>query len=479
MHRLHDTLRPASAILAAAVLVAACTGSAATGTIPATASPEPTATPVASESAGPSATPVETPVPSGAPVNWSLIMGKAPLAAPAADRGAAAGARLNDFGLDMLRKMGADGNLVASPASIALVMAMVRAGASGSTATQMDAVLHGLGASGQSAEFVALLNQLKQQTIYLDPDGQPLEPGSTPNPKAPDPAAELRIANQVFSQKGMTLKQPFLDSLSSSFGAGVGQLDFRNQTESARLTINKWASDNTHGRIPEVLQPGDLSPDVVIALANAIYLRAPWQDPFDPAKTKPLPFTTAGGTVKQVPTMAAERMLEYGAGTGYRAVEIPLTYVTDMRMLVVVPDNMASFTASLSAAKLSTIRTSMTSYIVTLTLPRFSGESRFELSSLLRSLGMPDLFDPAKADLSGISSDTKIFIDKVIHQANIDVVEDGVTASAVTIALGLGAGMVEPPRTTFQINKPFLYFIQDRGSGAILFMGRVNDPTTK
>jgi serpin B len=489
-----SVIRRTAAVLAAVLVVAACGGGAVTPSASASANPspspwhapsyalwQPSQSIGPSDSYAPSASQSATAGSSIGPLEFAIARGSAPLANPAADFGAAAADRINDFGFDLLRKMDTKSNLCASPTSVALALAMVRAGAAGTTATQMDQVLRSFGAPGQSSEIVALLEQLSSQTIYGDADGWPLEPGSTPDPANPDPIIELRVANQAFAEKRMALKPGYLDSLSSSFGAGVGLLDFMNDPETARLVINKWASDNTHGRIPNVLQEGDLDEFTRIALANAIYLKAAWLAPFDPDETKPRPFTTADGSTVSVPTMASSRQMSYAAGAGYRAVNLPLTGWS-LEMTIVVPDNMASFTSSLTNARFDAIVEALSTYDVDLYLPRFSVETRTDLAKLLSSMGMTYLFDPGRADLTGITEDPiamPLYITKVIHQANIDVLEDGVTAAAVTVAVG-GKGSAgpgnPPPHVVLKVDKPFLYFVRDAGSGAVLFMGRVNNP---
>ncbi len=407
-------------------------------------------------------------------------MGNGALLQAAVDGGALAGSEINDFGIDLLRRLDSTGNLCASPASVALDLAMVRPGARGLTATEMDSALHEFGSAGQAAEVVALLNSLQSKTAYDDSEWTSNDPAATPDHTGKQPAVELDVSNAVFSQKGMNLAQAYLDALSSGFGAGVGLLDYQNDPESARLTINKWASDATRGRIPEVLQSGDVNTLTRIAIANAIYLKAGWLHPFDPAATKELPFTRADGSRVSVPTMATEGLFLYSAGSDYRAVLLPLG--TDMAMTIVVPSDIASFVERLTSAKLDTIDGAGPAYDVQLTLPKFSANSRFDLVGLLTAMGMPTLFDPNRADLSGITTDQKLYIAKVIHQANIDVVEQGTTASAVTISLG--AGMGGPPEATpvpvqFHVDRPFLYFIRDSRTGAILFMGRIDDPSAK
>jgi serpin B len=180
--------------------------------------------------------------------------------------------------------------------------------------------------------------------------------------------------------------------------------------------------------------------------------------------------------------MAMDQELRYAAGKGYRAVQLPLggSYGS-LSMTIIVPDDMSSFVNGLTAAKLASIDGQADGYDVDLTLPRFSADSRTDLASVLAAMGMPTAFDADKADLSGITTDEKLLIDKVIHQANIDVVEQGTTAAAVTVVLlgttGGGPEPTPPPHVKFHVDKPFLYFIREMTTGAVLFMGRIDDPS--
>ena len=478
--------RALAASLVVLIVAAACGTAVSTPTqsFSPTGSPGPTATASPTDSASPSPTSVQTPStspkatqPAGA--GFAIAMGNAPLLAPADDNGALAGAEINDFGFDLLRRLDSKGNLCVSPASIALALAMVLPGARGQTAAEMDKVLHGFGSTGQEREMVALLKAFQDANQYDDSawyDSHPdASPDATPDRTGLAPFSELDVSNALFAQKGMGLGQAYLDALSSEFGAGVAQLDYAADPEAARLIINKWASDATKGRIPQVLQPGDVDNSTLIELANAIYLKSGWEDPFDPTKTKPLPFTTASGKKVSVPTMATQLLLAYSHGPGYRAVDLPLS---TMSMTFIVPDDMAAFVKSLTAAKLKAIDKASVESIVTLTLPRFSNESRVELAQVLAAMGMPTAFSDS-ADLSGISADRKILLATVVHQANIDVVEEGVTAAAVTVVGGKGSAGPPPPKVTFNINKPFLYFIREWTTNTVLFMGRVDDPSTK
>jgi serpin B len=473
----------------AVFIVSGCSGAIAT---PSSSPASPRATnslpsPLPSPSSdGPAVVPSPTPTaqPPGADVpswlagDFSVAMGRSTNLAADSDMGLATGQHIDDFGFELLRRIQSkDKNLCVSPTSIALAFAMVRLGARGQTAVEMDKVLAGL-APKDAAQVLALIADLRSQASYLASDGamQILMPDTTPDPTW-TPAVELNMANEAFLQKGMKFEQPYLDALYSEFGAGLGLLDFSANPEAARLAINKWASDQTRGRIPNALQPGDVDNSSRIALANAMYLHAGWQVKFDPKKTTGRTFTTSAGNGKTVPTMAETIETRMASTREYQAIVLP--YSGNLWMTVIVPTDMTGFVNSLTASKLNSIESSMPTYKVDLRLPKFSIDSRFNLADTLSQMGMPTAFTP-QADFSGISADQPLMLKRVIHQANIDVVEDGTTAAAVTISLGSTTGGMPPeyPKAQLRIDKPFLYFVQG-GQGVVLFEGVVNDPTSK
>ena len=408
-------------------------------------------------------------------------MGRLDRAIPLDDNGATAGREIDAFGFDLYGRLDSKGNLCVSPTSIALALAMLRPGAKGITASQLDQVLHSLGSPDQNRALASLLESFSGDTVYDDNawymDHPDASPDATPNHATMTPAVELQVSNQAFVQKGMNIEPAYLDDLYSGFGAGLGLLDFSGDPEGARAAINKWASDRTHGRIPEVLHEGDIDASTRFALANAVFLHAGWTNQFDPLLTKSLAFTTRSGKSVSVPTMAQTEETQYAAGKGYRAVDLSFTG-SPMNMTIIVPDDMAGFQPGFDANKLKAIDSAMSTYEVNLTLPRFSIESRLELSSVLAAMGLTDVFSE-RANLSGISAQP-LSVSGVIHQANIDVVEEGTTAAAVTVITGAtaGPGGDDTPKATLHVDKPFIYVIRD-GSGAILFMGRVDDPSLK
>jgi serpin B len=284
----------------------------------------------------------------------------------------------------------------------------------------------------------------------------------------------LRIANAPFAQRGMPLEAAYLGALASRYGAGLRVVDYQGAAEAARKLINGWVDGQTEHRIPELLVPGVLTPATRLALVNAIYLKAPWQDAFPVDATKPGGFTRADGSIVQVPTMATTAAMRYAAGTGWKAVELP--YVGgSLAMTVIVPDDLTIFERTLTADQLATITGSLADGQVVLSLPKFSIETKAELADILAKLGMPTAFSEA-ADFTGITTAERLAISNVIHQANIDVDEKGTTAAAATAVVMRATAILAQP-VTVRVDRPYLFALRDVPTGAILFLGRVGDPS--
>ena len=374
-----------------------------------------------------------------------------------------AGAALDAFGLDLYRAVvTGQTNVVFSPASITLALAMARAGARGQTAAEMDAVMHAV-ASDEHAGWLNALDQAlsARSGTFKDESGQDL------------PVA-LRIANAPFAQQGMPLEKAYLEALAARYGGGLRLVDYVAQTEKARALINGWVDAQTEHRIPELLVPGVLTPETRLALVNAIYLKAPWQTPFSADATKPDAFTRADGSTVQAPFMVTTASLRYASRDGWRAVEIP--YIGgSLAMTVILPDNLARFEQTLTADAFAAITGALTQTQVALALPKFGIETKAELGPILAALGMPSAFDD-RADFSGITTAEQLVISNVIHQANIDVDEKGTEAAAATAVVMRATAMPAEP-VAFRADRPFLFALRDVPTGAVLFLGRVGDPS--
>ncbi len=387
--------------------------------------------------------------------------------AGSAEDAAAAGSAINAFGMALYQRIVAEdpsANLVVSPTSIALALSMARAGARGQTATEMDAVLRDLGTDGHAAWVAALDSLLNARTgSFQDGSGQAQD-------------VTLRIVNAPFAQRGFALEPSYLDALSARFGAGLRLVDYVKAAEAARQAINGWVADQTEQRIRELLAQGDVDAMTRLVLVNAIYLKAAWQTPFDDGATAPAPFTRLDGTTGDVPLMHSGGQLPYASGTSWRAVELP--YVGGkLSMLVIVPDDLAAFEKTLDGAALARIASGLGSREVILALPKFGMESRVGLGPVLAALGMPTAFTDA-ADFSGITKQAPLQISAVIHQANIDVDEKGTEAAAATAVVMRATGMAAEP-VTLTVDRPFLFALRDVDTGAVLFLGRVADPSVR
>lgn len=425
------------------------------------------------DSAGPATTPpgpVTTPPgpgPSAAGEARSLVARESADPALAAQAAAA----VNAFGADLYARVSGDGteNLVCSPTSIVLALAMTRGGALGATATEMDTVLHAaeLGADPAALHpgMNALTSELEARSGTFDVMGEPA-------------TVELSIANSLWGQDGLPWVDSFLDLLAAQYGAGMRLVDYLADAEAARTAINEWVAVETKDRIPELLGEGTITPDSRLTLVNAVYLKAPWLEPFAEGATAPGPFTTASGATVDVPMMRASRSLGYSSGDGWQAVDLPYAGGA-LSMLLLVPDlgQLAAVEAGLAAGLLEDAVRSSAGRDVNLGLPRFDLETKVELNAVLAALGMPGAFDPSAADFSGMTTAEQLFIGVVVHQANITVDEEGTEAAAAT-AVGMRAtsAPMDPP-VELTIDRPFLYAVRDTVTGAVLFLGRVSDPS--
>ncbi len=379
--------------------------------------------------------------------------------------GASAGAAVNAFGLDLYRAV-ADangaGNVVISPASIALALAMARAGARGQTATEMDGVLRDLASDGHAGWVAALDAALNARTgTFQDLMGDPQQ-------------VTLRVVNAPFAQRGLALEPAYLDALASRFGAGLRLVDYVHAAEAARTLINGWVAGETQQRIPELLARGAIDDKTRLVLVNAIYLKAAWQTPFMTEATANAPFARPDGSSVDVPMMRNQDEYPYAFGDGWQAVELP--YVGgQLAMLVIVPDDLTAFSRSLDGDSLAAIVGNLASAQVNLGLPRFGAETQAELGPVLASLGMPTAFTD-EADFGGITTQEALAISAVIHQANIDVDEAGTEAAAATAVTMRATGIAADP-VSLTVDRPFLFALRDLQTGAIVFLGRIVDPS--
>jgi len=364
----------------------------------------------------------------------------------------------NSFAADIYAAVRAGSeNLFLSPFSIATALSMVHAGARGKTAEQMAAVLHLPRAQEQASGFAALLKQLQSGA---DAGGY-----------------RLSIANGLWLEKVFPFLPAFVATLTSEYGAAVEPTDFVNESEAARREINAWVERQTQEKIKDLFPARSIQPLTRLVLANAIYFKGKWATQFRSQFTAGAPFTTSAGSKLTVRMMQHHGGFPYYQEPGFQLLEMPYKSAR-LAMDVFLPrtaTGLEEFERSITAAKLAEWLSHLHRETVDIFFPRFNVTSSFELNRVLASMGMPEAFAPG-ADFSGMSPrGRELNISAVLHKAYVDVNEEGTEAAAATgvsvITMAAAARPVE-----FRADHPFFFVIREVSSGAILFMGRVEEP---
>ena len=362
------------------------------------------------------------------------------------------------FATRLYAKLPHDGNLFSSPTSIRIALAMASAGARGDTAKQMETslALQGLPQSihdGFAAELRDLGASNSKQTV--------------------------RVVNRLWAQKSRPFNADYVSLLQRNYAAPLAELDFHADTDKSRLTINAFIEESTEHKIKDLLPPGALAKETKMVLTNAVYFKAGWQQPFEPSATTDAPFFVSKAKTTQAKLMTTTHSFRYAKTADAQVLELP--YASgQMSMMIVLPnekDGISKVESTITDNSIATWARALSSTEVNVKLPRFTMTSRFSLADKLGAMGMPLAFDPAKADFSGIDGTKELYLGDVIHQAFVAVDEKGTEAAAATAVVAVaGAAMPVAPPIDFRADHPFVFFIRDT-RGAVLFMGRVADPT--
>ncbi|MEZ4330107.1 MAG: serpin family protein, partial [Polyangiales bacterium] len=295
-------------------------------------------------------------------------------------------------------------------------------------------------------------------------------------------SATLRVADRLYAQAGLALQEPFLAITRDDYDAPLELLDFGADPDAARGTINRWVETRTEQRIPELLPSGAITPLTRLVLVNAVYFKGTWRTPFDPAETEPRTFLVQGIAESNVTTMRARGRFSFGRGDGVQVLELP--YAGDeLSMLLVLPStrgerSVGAVEETLSERVLTIWRAAMSEQEVEVQLPRFRLEPpSAPLSGALQALGMRDAFRET-ADFRGMAGpQSGLYLAEVYHKAFIEVTEEGTEAAAATgVVVATRSARPQPEPARFIADHPFLFFIVERRTGAILFLGRVSDP---
>jgi serpin B len=356
----------------------------------------------------------------------------------------------------------APGNLFFSPASISTAFGMAYAGARGQTAAQMATVFHfTLPPAQLHPAMGALLGQMNAQHAGY----------------------ELHAADALWAERDAHFLPGYLDLTRADYAAGFHRVDFKAAPDQVRATINQWIAQQTNNKIQNLIAPGVLTPATRLVLTNAIYFKGTWLDPFEKSLSQDEDFHVSAMQTVKAPMMHRTGTYRYFDGGTFQALELPYQG-NDLSMVVFLPRD----TAGLAALERSFTAADAKDWLqhlaaapkVILSMPRFTMTQEFELSSALRAMGLPLAFSGA-ADFSGMTGKPDFTISAAIHKAYIDVNEQGTEAAAATSivmrALAMRSQQPEPPPVVFRADHPFLFLIRQTQSGAILFMGRVDDPT--
>lgn len=363
----------------------------------------------------------------------------------------------NEFGVELFTKVAQEENknLMLSPLSASAALTMLLNGCDEDTYDQLKETLkypEGMNISDINEVYKSLVAQLL----------------------VVDPKVKLALANAIFYRQGFSVKDPFLNTMSTDFDAEIAGLDF--SLPSALTTINKWASDNTNAKIPKVLD--EISGDAVMFLMNALYFKGDWSYQFDKALTSDRPFYTSGSNSVTVSTMKGDVGSKVTYGSNYKAIELPYGR-TNFTMVAVVPEGtLSDFNATLTAEKWNTITSSFDAQEVfgerIVHMPKYKFSYEKYLNDQLQSMGMLDAFNPGLANLSGIS-DASIYVSFVKQNTFVEVDEKGTEAAAVT-TIGVELTSFPPQPQEFVIDKPFVFAIRERTTNALLFIGQVVNP---
>ncbi len=365
------------------------------------------------------------------------------------------------FAFDMLRQAAKGDNFFFSPESLSMALAMTYGGARETTAQEMAHALHfSLPDDRLHATFGALDLALAERSAKPVESGQPFQ---------------LNIVNSVWGQRGYAFLPSYLDLLAEHYGAGLSLLDFASDPEGARSAINRWVSDRTATRIPELVPPGVITPATVLVLSNAIYFNASWEVPFEPRDTTDGVFRRFDGSATTAHLMHQTKEHRYTEGHGWQALEL-LYAGADVSMLVILParGRFEEVREELDAWGLSAVVAALSTRSVVVALPRFQFRTSVRVKPALQAMGMKQAFVGGAADFSGMDGTKSLFLQDVVHEAYVSVDERGTEAAAAT-AVVVGR-LSAPEPATFDADRPFLFLVRDNLTGAVLFLGQVTEP---
>lgn len=356
------------------------------------------------------------------------------------------------FGINLLENLSESkkGNIVFSPLSIWLAMAMLYEGANSSTAEEIAKVMY----------FPENKSLLRENINYFLKKFGICSENFT-----------LSIANSLWAQNGFPVRDEYVNILKNYYYAYFKLLNFIKDPEKARIIINSWVENKTMGKIKDFFPKDSITKSTVAVLVNALYFHGLWANPFNESKTNKGDFHTPNGIV-EVDMMHQLNFFRYAEDRDAQIIELPYNG-TNLSMLVILPKGN---TLNISIENLNKWRENLEMKRVDITFPKFKIDAKFSLKESLEAMGIREVFT-ARADLSLISPERGIFASDVFHETYVSVDERGTEAAAAT-GIPIEKTSIPSPPVEFKANHPFLFLIEDRGTGAIFFMGLVEEPVS-
>ncbi|XP_006892796.1 PREDICTED: serpin B11 [Elephantulus edwardii] len=383
-----------------------------------------------------------------------------------------------EFCLDVFKELNNDSmgeNIFFSPLSLIYALSMILLGAQGNSAEQIEKVLH-------LNRIVESLNPEFKDTCKCSGAGRihsELE-AIFSQIHQPDSNYTLSIANRLFGTNVRTFHQIYLNSSEKLYGAQLQTVDFEHSPEETRKTINAWVESKTNGKVVNLFEKGTIESSSVLVLVNAIYFKGQWQNKFNEGETTKTSFQLSEGESVIVEMMYQSGVFRLASITQPQIQILELPYINNqLSMLILLPVGTTKLEQIENQLNVKTFQEWTSSFIlvereVEVHIPRFKLEIKYDLNSLLKSLGIVDVFDQNKADLSGMSSPRGLYLSKVVHKSYVDVNEEGTEAAAAT--RDIIAVKRFPNRAKFIANHPFLFFIRHIRTNNILFCGKLASP---
>jgi len=376
----------------------------------------------------------------------------------------------NQFAFDLYSKLNKNENIFYSPYSISSALAMTYEGAKGQTADEMKSVFHFPKENILRPNFASIYNSVNKKSK----------------------ACELKTGNALWVQQNYGFLEDYTNRVEKYYGGKASNLDFVKQTEKSRQTINSFIEEQTNNKIKNLIPKGVLDSMTRMVLTNAIYFKGTWEWEFKKSKTSEQDFKITSNNIVKTPMMfmkPEKAKFNYADLEKLQILELPYKG-EDISMLILLPkqgenynyktDGVITYNYTLedielSSKKLNEYKSQMKeTKLDAIYLPKFEFDTKYFMKETLSSLGMPTAFDAGNADFSGMTLAEQLFISQVIHQAYVKVDEKGTEAAAATaVVMEATAAM---PRNVFKADHPFIFIIQEKQTGNILFLGKVIDP---